>query len=303
MSSYLDPSWETTGGYEKTPIGNYARFPYLVGDRDFITTTMSGPTGPTGYTGPTGNTGNTGYTGYTGPTGTSGDIYTTGATGNYNLTTGLPNPITLTVDAGLAYTPGQGIIVEYSPTIKFTATVNSYSGKTLTALSNINTGSGSYFNWTVNLDGVVGNQGPTGYTGTTGPTGPTGQVNLSSSTFTSNTTNTQMPTTGYLPVFNNPLITVPVVTLNAPSSGTYFVSVTTKICTDVTTATPNQGGGFIFINSNVVSGTYSQNTPFIFLQQQLVLQGGDTVTLQCYSNSLTTANCYYSSGYLLKISN
>ena len=123
-------------------LGKYARFPYLVGDTGFINQIGLGPTGYTGCTGYTGYTGPTGYTG------TSGDIYATGATGNYSLTTSLPNPVTLTVDAGLAYTPGQGIIVEYSSqtSINFTATVNSYSGKTLVAVPNLNTGSGSYFN-------------------------------------------------------------------------------------------------------------------------------------------------------------
>ncbi len=35
-SSFLGPSWKNVGGYERTPIGNYGRFPYLVSDEGFI---------------------------------------------------------------------------------------------------------------------------------------------------------------------------------------------------------------------------------------------------------------------------
>ena len=64
MSSYLGPSWKTTGGYEKTEIGNYASFTYWEGDTGYLINDISGsiihyvgprgPTGPTGITGPTG---------------------------------------------------------------------------------------------------------------------------------------------------------------------------------------------------------------------------------------------------------
>jgi hypothetical protein len=70
MSAYLGPSWKNTGGYEKTEIGNYARFPYLVADTTFIDN-IGGPTGAIGYTGSTGPTGAVGYTGHIGPTGIS----------------------------------------------------------------------------------------------------------------------------------------------------------------------------------------------------------------------------------------
>ena len=42
--------WKSVGGYERTPIGNYARFPYLVGGTG-IGIFGGGGTGPTGPTG------------------------------------------------------------------------------------------------------------------------------------------------------------------------------------------------------------------------------------------------------------
>jgi hypothetical protein len=33
-SPFLGPSWKSVGGYERTPVGNYARFPYLANEID-----------------------------------------------------------------------------------------------------------------------------------------------------------------------------------------------------------------------------------------------------------------------------
>jgi len=119
-------------------------------------------------------------------------------------------------------------------------------------------------------------------------------------TFISNTTNTQMPATGYLPVYTVPSSMVSVVTLIAPSNGTYFVSATTRLFLESNTVTPVIGIGGIFTNGNISFG-HSESQSFIFLQQQLSLQVGDTVTLRCATIESTTANAYYSSGYLLRI--
>ena len=111
-----------------------------------------------------------------------------------------------------------------------------------------------------------------------------------------------MPATGYLPTYSAPSSLVSVVTLIAPSTGTYFVSATTRLFLESTTETPVTGVGGIFTNGiEPPSVGYSQNQSFIFLQKQLSLQVGDTVTLRCATTASTTANAYYSSGYLLRI--
>ena len=71
--------WKSVGGYERTPIGNYARFPYLVGGTG-IGIFGGGGTGPTGPTGTGGGGGGGGITGPTGPSG--GPIGPTGPTGS-----------------------------------------------------------------------------------------------------------------------------------------------------------------------------------------------------------------------------
>ena len=68
--------WKSVGGYERTPIGNYARFPYLVGGTG-IGIFGGGGTGPTGPTGTGGGGG-----GITGPTGASGPAFITDSNTN-----------------------------------------------------------------------------------------------------------------------------------------------------------------------------------------------------------------------------
>ena len=64
--------WKSVGGYERTPVGNYARFPYLVGVTG-IGISGGGGTGPTGLSGVTGPTGPSGGPiGPIGPTGPTG---------------------------------------------------------------------------------------------------------------------------------------------------------------------------------------------------------------------------------------
>jgi hypothetical protein len=66
-SPFLGPSWKSVGGYERTPIGNYARFPYLTSETAFIDNISSGGGG--GATGATGPQGPQGATGAQGPQG------------------------------------------------------------------------------------------------------------------------------------------------------------------------------------------------------------------------------------------
>ena len=42
MSSFLGSSWKQVGGYQRTPVGNYARFPYLASELAFIDNLSSG---------------------------------------------------------------------------------------------------------------------------------------------------------------------------------------------------------------------------------------------------------------------
>lgn len=69
-SPFLGPSWKSVGGYERTPVGNYARFPYLTSETAYINNISSGGGG--GATGPVGPQGATGAQGSQGPQGLQG---------------------------------------------------------------------------------------------------------------------------------------------------------------------------------------------------------------------------------------
>ena len=139
----MTSSWKQVGGYNRTIIGNYARFPYLTNEID-------------------------------------SDRYATSATSvPYNLAA-LPSLVTFNTLPNLAYTSGQSIIIAYNGTSYFLGIVNSYSGNILTATPGVVTGTGTYSTWQINLTGIKGPVGPTGSVGpqgsqgVTGPIGPTG---------------------------------------------------------------------------------------------------------------------------------
>jgi hypothetical protein len=136
LTKMTSPSWKQVGGYNRT--GNYARFSYLTNETD-------------------------------------SDKYSTSATSvAYTLgTIPLHSLVTFNTLPGLAYTPGQKIIIAYDATNYFTAYVNSYSENILNAIPVPGgaTGTGSYSTWQINLDGIVGPLGPTGPRGATGPQG------------------------------------------------------------------------------------------------------------------------------------
>ena len=166
-SPFLGASWKSVGGYERTFFGNYARFPYLA-DVDI--------TGPIGNTGSTGPNGYTGPIGSTGATGASGDKYSTpGATSSMYYVNSM-TPVVVTLNPALAYTPGQNVVVAIDGTNYFIGVIISYNPST--GVLNVNptsyVGTGGSTQFKVNLDGVVGQQGPNGYTGVTGPIGVTG---------------------------------------------------------------------------------------------------------------------------------
>ena len=137
-----------------------------------------------GIDGPTGPTGETGGIGSTGPTGKSGSIYNT----RTNSPT-LPTPIaggsqTFNVETGLAYIPGNVVVV-----VDSTNRVNQFQGYVSVyniatgnlVVSNISgiTGTFALRIYNINLFGIqgpTGDTGPTGDIGHTGETGPTGDA-------------------------------------------------------------------------------------------------------------------------------
>lgn len=82
---------------------------------------------------------------------------TTSTTSQAIVSTGT---LTFTVDANLAYTPQQDVMIVYDNANHMHGTVNSYSGTTLVVDITHKTGSGTYASWTINLDGLpVGGSG------------------------------------------------------------------------------------------------------------------------------------------------
>jgi hypothetical protein len=161
---------------------------------------ITGPTGPTGpastVPGPTGppGTGSKGDDGRTGadstapgPTGPAGPI---GPTGPYGLgdryaayssdtiviPTSHPTGIDLVCSTGRAYTIGQEVVIANNINDLFSGIVAGYTASSgeMSVVSNSNTGSGTYSDWWINLQGGVYTPGPTGADGKTGPTGPNG---------------------------------------------------------------------------------------------------------------------------------
>lgn len=134
----------------------------------------TGVTGATGTAGATGNTGTAGNTGATGATGPTGDRYSTSTTATLAISGG---SITFTVQAGLAYSVGQTVIVAFDPGNQMVGTVTAYNSSTGSMTVNVTstTGGGSHTGtWAVNLNGAPGPAGTTGATGGTGVAGPTG---------------------------------------------------------------------------------------------------------------------------------
>ena len=178
--------------------------PGTTGNTGFGTTGNTGNPGTTGTTGNTGNpgtTGNTGNPGTTGTTGTPGDLYKTTSSTLININSlSLGGTGVITVDAGLAYTPGINVLVAVSLTVYILGNVISYSGTTLTYKIIGWAGTGSYSAWTVNilnLNGATGPEGKVGPRGTTGNTGNPGRTGTTGNTGNPGTTgNTGFGTTG-----------------------------------------------------------------------------------------------------------
>ena len=131
-----------------------------------------------GETGGTGQTGAQGATGITGATGSPGDKFLTASTST-TITPTTGGSVNLTVSTGLAYIPGNSVVVVNSTDTakRFEGTVTTYTtgtgAITIGTIANIQGTFASAAVYNVNLDGV---DGPVGATGATGPglTGATG---------------------------------------------------------------------------------------------------------------------------------
>jgi len=138
----------------------------------------------------------TGGGGQTGPTGDDGSRYSSPTTSAVTPTVTLGGTQNLPIQPGLAYIPGNSIVVVCSTNVNigFEGRVFSYNKVTgaivIDSATNIH-GTFIYAIYNVNLDGI---DGPTGATGRTGPTGPTGPTGRSGSLYNTHTINPILPT-------------------------------------------------------------------------------------------------------------
>jgi hypothetical protein len=185
MSSNLGSSWKQAGGYARTPIGNYARFPYLVGITGYLGITGSqGHTGATGAqgsqgafgasvvgaTGVQGATGAQGSTGFQGTTGTQGFQGATGETG----TQGFQGDTGATGAQGFQNAIGETGATGFQGTIGETG-AQGFQG------DNGETGAQGFQN-AIGETGAQGFQGDTGATGAQGFQGAIGETGAQGNT-------------------------------------------------------------------------------------------------------------------------
>lgn len=130
----------------------------------------SGATGTSGSSGTSGLTGTSGSSGITGTSGLSGDMYRTESVTEF----GLGSAGSLIVGTGLAYTVAQDVIIAYDSTHHQVSSVISYdsgSGILVFGAPSETTGTGTYSDWTVNLNGAAGGDGSSGTAGSSGTSG------------------------------------------------------------------------------------------------------------------------------------
>jgi len=124
----------------------------------------------------------TGTSGTSGTSGYDGDRYLTSSTSTFEL--GVST--TLTVEPGLAYSVAQDIIISYDLANHQVCSIVSYdinTGVLVIGPPVTVTGSGTYSQWLVNLDGAAGGDGTSGTNGTSGTSGTTGTSGTSGLTF------------------------------------------------------------------------------------------------------------------------
>jgi hypothetical protein len=152
----------------------------------------SGNSGTSGSAGTSGLTGTSGSSGLTGTSGLSGDRYNTESVTEFTLGSGG----TITVGTGLAYTVAQDIIIAYNSTNHQVSMVVSYDSGTgilVFGAPSETTGSGTFSDWTVNLNGAAGGDGSSGTSGSSGisgTAGTSGQAGTSGSAGTSGVSGT-----------------------------------------------------------------------------------------------------------------
>ena len=125
----------------------------------------------TKVTGTWGSLGNLeGIQGPIGLTGPAGDQYKTTSSDNFALPTSHPTAVDITVDTGLAYTPGQQVVIAFDASNYFVATIDIYDSGTgaLETDSDSHVGSGTYSAWDVNIGSSPGATGATGAAGAVG---------------------------------------------------------------------------------------------------------------------------------------
>jgi hypothetical protein len=152
----------------------------------------SGGSGTSGSAGTAGLSGSSGSSGVAGTSGLSGDRYKTESVTEFTLGTGG----TITVGTGLSYTTAQDIIIAYDSTHHQVSMVTSYDSGTgilVFGAPSETTGTGTYSDWTVNLNGAAGGNGTNGTSGsagTSGLSGTSGVAGTSGSAGTSGATGT-----------------------------------------------------------------------------------------------------------------
>ena len=133
---------------------------------------IAGEKGDRGEKGDAGNKGDRGERGEKGDKG-EGDKYATTSTSSLALELGQKN---LTIDIGLSYTPNQNVIIDHTGDYSnyMNGHVVSYdkiTGILIVEILSVN-GSGTFSEWTVNLDGATGKEGPRGRSLTQGTGSP-----------------------------------------------------------------------------------------------------------------------------------
>ena len=152
----------------------------------------AGASGTSGSAGTAGISGTSGSSGVAGTSGLSGDRYRTESTTEFTLGTGG----TITVGAGLSYTVAQDVIIAYDSTHHQVSMVVSYdsgSGTLVFSAPSETTGTGTFSDWIVNLNGAAGGNGTAGTSGsagTSGQSGTSGVAGTSGSSGTSGATGT-----------------------------------------------------------------------------------------------------------------
>ncbi len=194
----------------------------------FTTGNLTGLQGAQGPTGMTGATGPQGPQGIPGPAGTNGQngvgISSTINNGNGTYTFNYTDGSSFTTSNLTGPQGATGLTGATGPQGPSGTTGQNGVGIS----STINNGNGTYtFNYTdgssFTTSNLTGPQGPIGLTGATGPQGPAGINQVLQSNYTSNTSATSTA--------RNTWVTLPSVSISAPSSGNYLMLATGRLYT------------------------------------------------------------------------